>query len=119
MNEEALAYKEQVLLEAQGEVARFNELLPQYTRAPQVTRERIYLETMEAVMSNTSKILIDNEGGNSMMYLPLDKMLERQGVSDARPRTDLQMLQSVGNADNARTPSSTSSMRADRTRTGR
>ena len=119
MNEEALAYKEQVLLEAQGEVARFNELLPQYTRAPQVTRERIYLETMEAVMSNTSKILIDNEGGNSMMYLPLDKMLERQGVSETRPRTDLQMLQSVGNADNARTPSGTSSMRADRTRTGR
>lgn len=77
MNEEAQAYKERVILEAQGEVARFTELLPQYENAPRVTRDRIYLETMEEVFGNTSKILVDSQNGNSMMYLPLDKMMER------------------------------------------
>ena len=77
MNEEAQAYKERVILEAQGEVARFEELLPQYENAPRVTRDRIYLETMEQVFGSTSKIMVDSQNGNSMMYLPLDKMMER------------------------------------------
>ncbi|WP_137165672.1 FtsH protease activity modulator HflK [Salinimonas lutimaris] len=77
MNEEAQAYKERVILEAQGEVARFEVLLPQFENAPRVTRDRIYLETMEEVFGNTSKILVDSQNGNSMMYLPLDKMMER------------------------------------------
>lgn len=92
MNEEAQAYKEQVTLEAQGEVARFNELLPQYERAPQVTRERIYLETMEEVLSSTSKIMVDSKGGNNMMYLPLDKIMERQqSTTKARSRNTLKV----------------------------
>ena len=74
MNEEAQAYKERSILEAQGEVARFEELLPQYEAAPEVTRQRIYLETMEAVFANTTKVMIDTEGGGNMMYLPLDKI---------------------------------------------
>ena len=78
MNEEAQAFKERSILEAQGEVARFEELLPQYLAAPVVTRQRIYLETMEEVYSSTSKIIVDTEGGGNMMYLPLDKIMERQ-----------------------------------------
>jgi membrane protease subunit HflK len=76
--QEAQAYKERVTLEAQGAVARFEELLPQYTAAPEVTRSRIYLESMEEVYGNTSKILVDTEGTGNMMYLPLDKILGNQ-----------------------------------------
>ncbi len=76
--QEAQAYREQTVLKAQGEVARFKELLPQYKAAPTVTRERLYLETLEAIYANTSKVMVDVKGSNSMMYLPLDKILEQQ-----------------------------------------
>jgi membrane protease subunit HflK len=79
LNEEAQAYKERSILEAQGEVARFEELLPQFEAAPEVTRQRIYLETLESVYSNVTKVMIDTEGSGNMMYLPLDKIMERQG----------------------------------------
>ncbi|WP_371193953.1 FtsH protease activity modulator HflK [Glaciecola sp. SC05] len=81
MNEEAQAYKERSILEAQGEVARFEELLPQYVAAPEVTRQRIYLETIESVFSNTSKIMVDTEGGGNIMYLPLDKIMDQRDTS--------------------------------------
>ncbi len=87
MEEDALAYKERVILESQGEVARFEELLPQYTAAPEVTRQRLYLETMEQVYSNTSKIMVDTEGGGNMMYLPLDKIMERQQNTPINPNS--------------------------------
>lgn len=83
LNEEAQAYKERSILEAQGEVARFEELLPQYEAAPVVTRQRIYLETLESVYSNVTKVMIDTEGSGNMMYLPLDKIMERQGSARA------------------------------------
>lgn len=83
MNEEAQAYKERSILEAQGEVARFEELLPQFEAAPEVTRQRIYIETMEQVFASTTKVIIDTEGGGNMMYLPLDKIMERQNNSKA------------------------------------
>ncbi len=86
MNEEAQAFKERSILEAQGEVARFEELLPQYLAAPVVTRQRIYLETMEEVYSSTSKIIVDTEGGGNMMYLPLDKIMERQNTQTQAQR---------------------------------
>jgi membrane protease subunit HflK len=83
LNEEAQAYKERAILESQGEVARFEELLPQYEAAPVVTRQRLYLETLESVYSNVTKIMIDTEGGGNMMFLPLDKIMERQGQAPA------------------------------------
>ncbi|MEZ2584305.1 FtsH protease activity modulator HflK [Kluyvera intermedia] len=74
--EEARAYKTQTVLEAQGEVARFAKLLPEYKAAPQITRERLYIETMEKVLSHTRKVLVsDNKNGN-LMVLPLDQMLK-------------------------------------------
>ena len=72
--EEAMAYKEQVQANAEGEAERFIKLLTEYTKAPEVTRERLYLEAVQGVYSNTNKVMVDVEGGNNMMYLPLDKL---------------------------------------------
>ena len=75
LEQEAEAYKSQIVLKAQGEVARFNELLPQYQAAPELTRERIYLETMEELYQQANKVVVDMPAGNnSMIYLPLDKL---------------------------------------------
>lgn len=79
LEQQAKAYKEQQILKATGEVARFTKLLPQYQAAKEVTRERIYLETIESVYANTSKVMVDVEGGNNMMYLPLDKLINQGG----------------------------------------
>lgn len=70
--EEARAYKARIILEAQGEIARFNKLLPEYHLAPNVTKERLYIETMERILNNTNKVLINN---NYMTILPLDKLM--------------------------------------------
>ena len=79
LEEESLAYKEQVVLKATGEVARFNQLLPEYIAAPQLTRERLYLDTMEELYQKTNKVLIDvSKGNNNVIYLPLDKMNSTQ-----------------------------------------
>jgi len=74
---EAAAYQQQVILQAEAKTARYLALLPQYERAPRVTRERLYLSTIEAVLQNSSKILIDTKSA-SMMYLPLDKIFAKQ-----------------------------------------
>jgi len=83
--EEARAYKTQTILEAQGEVARFAKILPEYKAAPQITRERLYIETMEKVLSNTRKVLVNDKGSN-LMVLPLDQMLK--GGSAPAAKTD-------------------------------
>jgi membrane protease subunit HflK len=72
--EDSKAYKDRTILEAQGEVARFAKLLPEYKSAPEITRERLYIETMEKVLSHTRKVLVSDKG-NNLMVLPLDQML--------------------------------------------
>lgn len=121
MAEEAQAYKERVTLEAQGEVARFEELLPQYVAAPEVTRQRIYLETMEEVYSNTSKIMVDNKGSGNMMYLPLDKILERQPMTrpPANVRNTIEGLRNNDVGGNTGNSSPSSARGGDRFRSGR
>ncbi|OEY65245.1 FtsH protease activity modulator HflK [Marinobacter sp. X15-166B] len=79
MLEEAMAYKQQVIERANGETSRFLAMLEVYKRAPAVTRERMYLQAMETVLSATNKILVDTKGGNNMMYLPLDQLVNRSG----------------------------------------
>lgn len=79
MIEEANAYKQEAIERARGDTARFLEMLAVYQVAPGVTRERMYLQTMEAVFSNSSKILVDTESTGNMMYLPLDRLT--QGAS--------------------------------------
>jgi membrane protease subunit HflK len=75
--EEANAYKEQVIANAEGEAERFSRLLTEYRKSPEVTRERLYLEAVQGVLSQTNKVMVDVEGGNNVMYLPLDKMAEQ------------------------------------------
>ncbi|OOZ35738.1 FtsH protease activity modulator HflK [Solemya velesiana gill symbiont] len=74
--EDAKAYKEKVIAEAEGEASRFLAVLGEYEKAPEVTRQRLYLDTVEEVMGNSRKVLLDAEGGNSLMYLPLDKLIQ-------------------------------------------
>jgi modulator of FtsH protease HflK len=76
IREQSNGYQARVIAEAEGNASRFEQLLIEYERAPAVTRERLYLDTMEFVLSNTSKVFIDSEGNNSLMYLPIDKILE-------------------------------------------
>ncbi|GLS83306.1 FtsH protease activity modulator HflK [Paraferrimonas haliotis] len=92
MEQEANAYKQRVILEAEGKVARFEKLLPEYQAAPKVTRDRLYIEAMAKVYGNTSKVLLDNsEGaGGNLMYLPLDKMMNNQ-------QSTMQMMPNMGN----------------------
>jgi len=75
MMEEASAYREEVVARAEGESTRFTKLLTEYQKAPEVTRERLYIVAMEDVLSNASKVLVDVEGGNNMMVLPLDQIM--------------------------------------------
>jgi len=72
--EQASAYRDQVIARAQGETNRFEKLLGEYQLAKQVTRDRLYIDAMESVLSNSSKIMIDVEGGNNLLYLPLDRL---------------------------------------------
>ena len=72
---EANAYKEQVIAESTGEASRFSQVLAPYKRAPKVTRKRLYIEAVESVLANTSKVLVDVKGGGNLLYLPLDKMM--------------------------------------------
>ncbi|MFP3977769.1 FtsH protease activity modulator HflK [Marinobacter sp. KMM 10035] len=94
MIEEASAYKQEVIERARGETARYLELLAVYQMAPGVTRERMYLQTMETVLSNSSKILVDTESSGNMMYLPLDRLT--QGASS---RSGSQTSGAGGQAD--------------------
>ncbi|MGD8378869.1 MAG: FtsH protease activity modulator HflK [Gammaproteobacteria bacterium] len=76
--QEAEAYKQQVVADATGESQRFTELLKAYRKSPNVTRRRLYLQTMEEVLGNTATVVVDSKQGGNMFYLPLDKLLEKQ-----------------------------------------
>lgn len=95
MLEEAAAYRGKVVAEAQGEAQRFEKLLAEYRKAPEVTRERLYLDAVQRVMSATSKVLVDVPGGNNVLYLPLDKMA-RPGAAAAAPRQGAAPPDTVG-----------------------
>ena len=77
MLEQAIAYKVKLINAAEGEASRFTQLYSEYKKAPTVTKERLYLEAVESVLSKSSKVMIDVEGGNNMMYLPLDQLINR------------------------------------------
>jgi membrane protease subunit HflK len=83
--EDAEAYRAQVVADAEGEADRFSQILVQYQRAPAVTRERMYIETLETILSNSTKVLVDTEGGNNMLYLPLDQLMQRRPPSQVAP----------------------------------
>lgn len=122
MTQEAEAYKERVTLEAQGEIARFERLLPEYQAAQEVTRQRLYIEAMEEVLGSTSKVLVDVKGGNNMMYLPLDKIIQQSSSfnSPAKQRNDVDNLrQQLGTTQNSQLNSSNDRYSNDRYNSGR
>ncbi len=79
MREAANAYRDQVVAKAEGESSRFLQTLKEYEKAPGITRKRLYLETMEYVLANTSKVVMQVKGGSSLMYIPLDKLMDKRG----------------------------------------
>jgi modulator of FtsH protease HflK len=76
LTEEANGYKQTVIATAQGDASRFKQILAEYEKAPQVTRERLYLESMQQILSNTSKVIVDQKAGQNLLYLPLDKLMQ-------------------------------------------
>jgi membrane protease subunit HflK len=74
--EEAQGHKQRVIATAQGDASRFSQVLTEYDKAPGVTRERLYLDMMQQVMQSTTKVVVDQKGGNSLLYLPLDKLMQ-------------------------------------------
>jgi len=75
--QEAEGYRQRIVENAEGDAARFAQILAEYRKAPQVTRDRLYLETMQQVFANTSKVLVDTRNGSNLLYLPLDKLMQQ------------------------------------------
>ncbi|MFP1829487.1 FtsH protease activity modulator HflK [Lonsdalea quercina] len=109
--EEARAYKTRTVLEAQGEVARFARVLPEYKAAPEITRERLYIETMERVLSSTRKVLVNDKGGN-LMVLPLEQMLRGQNNTGGNPTNTVAPLRNPSTSSNNSSSSNYSSSRS-------
>lgn len=95
--EEANAYREQVVAQAEGEAKRFEQLLTEYKKAPQVTRDRLYLDAVQNVMANSSKVMIDVEGGNNMLYLPLDKIVNSSPVATSAQQISPDVVREISN----------------------
>jgi membrane protease subunit HflK len=76
LNEESEGYRQRVIERAEGDGSRFRQIVTEYSKAPQVTRDRLYIEAMQEILSNSSKVLVDQKGGNNLLYLPLDKLMQ-------------------------------------------
>ncbi len=88
LQQEAEGYRQRVIEQSEGDAARFRQILAEYNKAPQVTRQRLYIESMQEIMSNTTKVMIDQKGGSNLTYLPLDKIMEmsRGSAADAKSK---------------------------------
>jgi membrane protease subunit HflK len=100
---DAKAYRDRVIASAEGEASRFTAVLTEFAKAPEVTRERLYIDTMEQVLGQSNKVLIDVPQGNSLMYLPLDRIMQQNPVP--APRTSMLDGSDGGVSDDARTTS--------------
>jgi len=109
--QDAEAYEAQVVANAEGESSRFSQILSEYQRAPKVTRERMFLETLQYILANSNKVLVDTEGGNNLLYLPLDQLV--QARDSARNQSSVNSLPSSSASESRVT---TQSSPADRTR---
>jgi membrane protease subunit HflK len=86
---DAKAYRDRVIASAEGETSRFNAVRTEYEKAPEVTRERLYLDAIESVLTESNMVLIDVPQGNSLMYLPLDQIMRDQRPANPTPRTSM------------------------------
>jgi membrane protease subunit HflK len=86
--QEAEGYKQRIIAAAEGEASRFRQIQTEYSRAPAVTRERMYIDTVQQVLTNTSKVIVDQKAGSNLLFLPLDKLLQQSaGAAVAPPDT--------------------------------
>jgi membrane protease subunit HflK len=83
LKQEADAYKSRIVAQAQGDAQRFKSLYAEYQKAPQVTRDRLYINTMKEIYSNVTKVMVESRQGSNMLYLPLDKIMQMNGVNPA------------------------------------
>ncbi len=83
--EEATGYRQRIIVTAEGDASRFKQILAEYSKAPEVTRSRMYLETVQQVYANTSKVMLDSKGPGNLLYLPLDKLMQAAGAVTAAP----------------------------------
>ena len=104
--EEAEAYKASTMARAEGDARRFSQIAKEYAKAPAVTRERLYIEAMEQMLSNTTKIYIDQKSGNNLLYLPIDKLRQREAtgpVQTAPPSPDAESIGPLRDSSRSRT----------------
>lgn len=87
--QEADGYRQRLIAMAEGDANRFRQLNAEYAKAPEVTRNRLYLETMQQVFANTTKVLVDSKGQGNLLYLPLDKLMQAAGAAVAQPGGDV------------------------------
>ena len=107
MQEEAAGYKERIVAQAQGDGQRFSSLLTEYQKAPQVTRDRLYLESMQQIYGNVTKVLVDSSKGSNLLYLPLDKIMQSAGQAGGATDSSAAGAASAPAAGTVTVPSST------------
>ena len=98
LSEEATGYKQRIVATAEGDASRFKQILTEYNRAPEVTRQRMYLETMQHVYSSTTKVMVDTKGAGNLLYLPLDKLMQAATAAAGAPSADPLNAQTTRNA---------------------
>lgn len=96
LREESEAYRARIVAQAQGDAQRFRSVLTEYQKAPQVTRDRMYIDAMQQVYSNVSKVLVESRSGSNLLYLPLDKLLQLTGSSSAAGGQDAPVSSGAG-----------------------
>ena len=101
MMAEANAYRERVVENSKGEAERFTKLYDEYRKAPEVTRERLYLQSIQSVLSRSNKVMINVDEGNNVFYLPLDRMMQDATKRDSRSQSSASQSAGSGN-DNTR-----------------
>jgi len=100
LKEESQAYRERIVAQAEGDAQRFKAILPEYQNAPQVTRDRMYLDAMQQIYTNVTKVVIDSKQGSNLMYLPLDKLMQ----ATSSPLAPAAASDASGNGNNASAP---------------
>ncbi|TAK90928.1 MAG: FtsH protease activity modulator HflK [Burkholderiaceae bacterium] len=108
LQQEADGYAQQVVANAEGDAARFKSVMAEYSKAPQVTRQRLYLETMQKVFESTTKVMVDSRAGSNLLYLPLDKLIQQTAAQEANA--------AAAETDAAAAPASAAAIQNNRSR---
>jgi membrane protease subunit HflK len=115
LTQEADGYKARIVAQAQGDAQRFKSLVGEYQKAPQVTRDRLYIDAMQQIYSNTTKVLVDSKQGSNLLYLPLDKIIQ-QTAQPVAPAASAETAGGVANAVTGTPPAMDARARDGRSR---